>query len=487
MLLRRIMASPRRREAQRGQSIVLVMMLVVVLGVAVAGVLGVALAASNGTARQTRGDAALAAADAGAKLYMARLAADGTYYLHYVDRAEDPRAGVSDLACTGAKTLAGVLWGGATSWRYCGSSSTWTPLQRVNLGQAAYSLRITPPQGASDLVTIQSTGRVLTGNGTPVVRSVQAQVRPQSLADFQAVSQKSISYGSTATTTGKIYSAQDVNHDGMAKAEVYAQGRVTGSGTFARGLFDSRSSPSISQIFPQVISFSQFLADLTTLKDAATAAGANQGLFNDPTVGGWLVQFRADATAAIWKIKLGTDLGTSLTNAVSNCTTPLVVPVSDTQVMFFVQPVVVSSGTNPCGSGRLDSTVNGRVTVATPTDLYVGGNIAYAQSGDDVLGLISGDDLDIAQYTPSSLTWQAASLAMGTTGGQWHTDLSGSDGKHASMVFTGSQAMANGGYATMFTSRTYNYDPTLTYRRPPLFPTIDGTWSTQYWHEVTPP
>ena len=54
------------------------------------------------------------------------------------------------------------------------------------------------------------------------------------------------------------------------------------------------------------------------------------------------------------------------------------------------------------------------------------------------------------------------------------------------MTFTGSQAMYNGGSAPMFNSRFYNYDDTLVYQRPPLFPTIEGTWETVYWREVDP-
>jgi Tfp pilus assembly protein PilX len=478
-----------RTRAQRGQSIVSVMLLVAVLGIAVAATLGVALATTNGTARDARGDVALQAADAGVRAYMARLAADGSYWDHYVDKAEDPRSLSTDTSCTGTKKAAGSAWTSGTLWKYCGTSSTWVSLQNARYGQASYSLRITPPSTGSDIVTILSTGRVQpSGGGVARYRSVSAQVRPTSLSDFQAISQVSISYGSTATTGGKIYSAQNVTHDGLAKAAVYAQGRVTGSGTFQKGKYDSTTNPSISQIYPQVISFSQFTSALATLKDAALSAGTNQNYFDDSTVGGWLVQLRSDGTASIWKLKKNYDLGASMTSAmVSNCTTPLVVTTTDYEPMWFQQPVVISSGTNPCGSGRLDSTVNGRITIGTPTDLYVGGNISYQQAGDDVLGLISGDDLDITRYTPSTLTWTAATLAMGQSGGQWHTDSQSADGNHSSMTFTGSQAMANGGYATMFSSRTYNYDPNLLYTRPPLFPIVDGTWATVYWREVTPP
>jgi hypothetical protein len=155
--------------------------------------------------------------------------------------------------------------------------------------------------------------------------------------------------------------------------------------------------------------------------------------------------------------------------------------------MYFEQSVIVSDGstkTDSCGgsTGPRPSTVNGRVTVATKANVYVGGNIAYSAPGDDVLGLIAANEVIIAKYAPSVLSWRAASLAQGD---QWHTyDGSGS---HTSMLYTGSQTMRNGGYATMFDSREYRYDETLQRLRPPFYPILEGSWETFYWREVKPP
>ena len=54
-------------------------------------------------------------------------------------------------------------------------------------------------------------------------------------------------------------------------------------------------------------------------------------------------------------------------------------------------------------------------------------------------------------------------------------------------VGTGSQTTSDGGYASMFDSRTYNYDETLQRLRPPFYPILEGTWATYYWREVLPP
>ena len=398
---------------------------------------------------------------------------------HYVDQAEDTRLDPTD----GNRAYPpGSAWpAGKTTWTY--STASWTDIQPATdrFGKAQYRLRISPPS-SSDVVTIRSVGRTLGSGANVRTRAVQAQVRPGSLADFQALSNTSISYGSTATTTGKIYSASNVNHDGTAKGTVYAVNRVTGNSSFEGGRYDSTTNPTTAQLYPSGVPFSQFTDDLASIKTAATAQG---NLFDDSTAKGWLVQFTAAGKANIWRITSGTSaaLASTLTLSAADCnsSTTYSRTLTNFSVMWFVQPVVIGSGVNPCGTGALDSVVNGRVTIGTADDVYVGGNISYQTSGDDTLGLIATSDLIITDYAPSTMTWRAATLAQT---GQWKTN--GSNGSKNSMTFTGSQAMYNGGSAGMFDSRIYNYDDTLVYQRPPLFPTIEGTWETVYWREVDP-
>jgi hypothetical protein len=469
-------------KRQRGQSIVAVIGVTAVMGVLVATALGVALHSNNGSARDARGDAALQAADAGVDTYLARLVADPRYWDHYVDEAEDPRYASTNTTCTGsALKQPGASWTSGTTWKYCGTSSTWIQIQSANYGPVSYSLRVTPPAGTSDIVTIQATGRAgVAGAKSTVTRSVQAQVRPSSVADFQAISNVGISYGTTATTDGKIYSNQYVIHNGtdLPTSPIFAPTVSPHSSSLQGGYFDSTTNPSFADKFPTPISFSTFQSSLTTIRDAAISQSL---YFDDSSLDGWLVQFVSGGTVNIWKItNTSNGLGRDFT---LNCTKQTKSITSYT-LMYFNQPVVVGTGSNPCDAQRrpLDSVVDGRVTIATPGDLYVGGNISYAASGDDVLGLIAGDDLIIGTYAPDTMTWRAATLAQT---GQWVTATG--DGSHSSMTFTGTQAMRDGGSAAMFDTRTYRYDSTQLYLRPPLFPTLGGSWVTQYWHEVTPP
>ena len=76
---------------------------------------------------------------------------------------------------------------------------------------------------------ILSTGR-RTGS-TKEMRVIETKVRPTSLADFYRVVNGNVSWGSGATTNGKIYANGNIDHDGTAAANMYAQGQISGGYT----------------------------------------------------------------------------------------------------------------------------------------------------------------------------------------------------------------------------------------------------------------
>ncbi|MFN8108817.1 MAG: hypothetical protein U0Y82_03100 [Thermoleophilia bacterium] len=452
-------------------------------------------AGTDQSTRAAREDVATQAAEAGVNLYMSRIVEDPTYADSYVDTAEDPRTDSQN----GTVVNPGNAWATGHTWTYAGGSSTWVPLNDARFGKASYSLRITinPSQTG---VWVQSTARVMpSGQKNAIVRSVQARVAPLSLTDFQMIADADIVYGNTATTTGKIYSTGDVTHQGTAKAQVYAKhlvcrnsspcgGSQATNGAFQAGAWDSTTNPTVSSVLPP-IDFTSFTKDLTLIKAAAQATGVYK---NDATASGWLLQFLANGTAKIWKITGNPNLNTSV--GTLGCPTTVTLPSGGNPGYFyFEQPVVVGQGagingtynpTDACGgSGQRASVVNGRVTVASSNNLYVGNDISYNQPGDDILGLISAKAMYVADYTNNNLTWSAATLAQA---GQWLGV--GANGSHnGTMTFTGSTATRDGGAMSMFDYRNYNYDPNLQVLRPPLFPQLDDTWAVQSWRVVTPP
>lgn len=476
-----------RRESQRGSSLPVVLGVIMVLTMLVAVSLTIARDSTNDAARAGRNDVALQVADAGVNRYISRLVEDPRYWDHFVDQAEDPRVDVN-----GVVYPPGSPWVPGTPWTYAGPPVTTTEIQDARFGKATYSLRITPPPAGSDVVTVQSHGGVNRDGGLGETRTIQSQILPTSIADFQMISNKAITYGSAATTTGKVYSSEIVNHLGVAKAPVYGQSRVCSSSSgcssssypssvFQAGAYDSNSTPSFSDKFPTPIDFSQFTRAIVDIKDAAQAGGIYKA--NDPAVSAWLLQFMSNGTVKIYKAR-----GTQVGNSLSGLGCPEVRSVPANGAMYFEQSVIVSDGNtfqDDCNtSGPRHSVVDGRVTVATPGNVYIGGNIAYETEGDDVLGLIATNDIIFTRYTPTNTSVRAATLAQY---GLWRTWLSSPTSGHNQLVYTGSQTTNQGGYASQFANRDYNYDPVLRFLRPPFYPIIEGSWETRYWREVTDP
>lgn len=481
----------RRRAHQRGSSLITTIALTGVLALLVMASLSFARSGTSQTAYQGRGDIAIQVADAGVNRYISRLVEDPRYYDRWIDLAEDPR-----IDPYGVVHAPGTAWTPGVPWTYSGPSQTWVEMQEARFGEAAYSLRVSPPPPGSDLVTVLSTGRADRTSPRPVTRTIQSQIHPTSIADFQMISNSTIKYGSTATTTGKLYSAEDINHQGVARAPAYAQHWTCSSNYFAcpspstpasvfqAGAYNAVTTPSFRDKFPTPIDFNHFTRSRLDIKDAAEAGGT---AWNDPTANAWMVQFLADGRARVWRITNTSDIGRQIGSGGYQC--PVTVNVPSNGAMYFEQSVIVSDGStrvDNCGatSGPRTSTVNGRVTIATKANVYIGGNIGYASSGDDVLGLIAGGEIVIAKYTPRNLTWRAASLAQS---GQWRTYQGSNDGAHDKMTYIGSQTTSDGGYASMFNEREYSYDETLQRLRPPFYPILEGSWETYYWREVRPP
>jgi hypothetical protein len=120
--------------------------------------------------------------------------------------------------------------------------------------------------------------------------------------------------------------------------------------------------------------------------------------------------------------------------------------------------------------------------VASNNDVVIGGNIDYVTSGTDTLGLMAKGDMLVAQWAPATLNWRGATLAQT---GKWQSAPNAPVGSHnGTMTFTGSTAAINGGQMSMFTTRVYQYDPTLAYLQPPWFPTITQAYTVELFREL---
>ena len=486
------MKTPRTHLAEeQGIALVLVIIIGLVL-TTVSAVLMTALvsnttSSSHAVVRQQ----SFQAAEAGLDSYASKLIEDGLFYAHYVAPGESTRKD----AVSGTLVSAGNPWTYGLSWTYPNVHDWASTAQLPN--NYEYNLQITPPTSGAcatptsplcGAITITSTGRPHADSNTSDWREVEATIRPSSISDYYRIVDGDVSFGSTTTTNGKVYAAGNITHDGTATANLYAGGQVTGSTTYAgtptATHYDSTTTPPVSQVVPP-LNFSSFLASVSTISAVAKKAGTgltnlNGQYFDTATVAGvvtatqknypaWVLTFNSNGTFSIKACKpsSGSDPAAGA-SPMSICGSAATFNVPANGAIYSPQTIVVQG------------TEVGRVTVGSANDIDIGGPLAPQTSGTDVLGLVATNDVYVAQYVPSTLTWSAAICVIN---GTWQTDVS--DGSHSTMNFSGSSTTANGGDMTMFATRNYNYDPNLLKLPPPWFPQLQA-YTTVFFREITP-
>ncbi len=422
-------------------------------------------------------DAAYQAAEAGVDDYISKLIDDRLYFVHFVHPGEATRRATASARLVAA----GQTWqqSDGNAWTYPNGKDHWFGSAKLGNGYE-YSLEIMPPTVSQPQIEILSTARPVNDADTRDWRELEVRVRQSSLSDFQMVADANITYGVGATTYGKIYAGIDasnvkhnVTHNGTAYGDIYAEGSVLGSTTMMGGA-QKYDQTNIRSIIKSPINFNSFLASLVDIRNAAGAGGIVEDV---ATVNAWKMTFQSNGQVLVQSCtkSAGKPIGDAA--PVCGAATPLNIPANG--AIYTGQPVIVSG------------VVNGRVTIGSASDIYIGGNLSYLQDGDDVLGLVASHSLIVAQWVPSTLNWRAATIAQSGTWRSYGFDpQTGSepdyvgDFKLASATFTGSTATYGGGSMGLFGTRVYQYDSTLVYLPPPWFPTIQDAYTIVLSREV---
>jgi hypothetical protein len=452
--MRPIHARPFSRLARQedGFAMAIVVLLTSVLAILSVSLMTLATSETQRSSQNNRREAAFQAAEAGVEDYIAKMVDDRLYYLHQVHPGEATRQDSG-----GGIVAAGQVWNLGLVWTYPNGSDAWRTLPNGY----EYSLQITPASLADPTIGIVSTGR-RTGTVNET-RVVETKIRPSSLADFYRVVDGNVGWGSGATTNGKIYANGNIDHDGTAAANMYAEGNITGSYTLQNGAQAYNSSTIRSQI-KNPINFANFVTSFVDVKSAAQANSPSMH-FNDVSKAAWKIVFNSNGTFTIQPC--GKTSGRDVADTAPTCTSGSTYPVPANGAIYTDQTALVSG------------TVNGRVTIASTVDIVIGGDISVASASDDVLGLAATTDVVIAKWVPSNLSWQCSVLAQT---GTWKTYTQG--GSHNNMYFRGSSATKNGGSMTMFNTRDYGYQQDLQYLPPPWFPTVEDAYTVVLFREL---
>jgi hypothetical protein len=437
---------------------------VLILGVLLLSLASIIVQRTTTEARQSISaaeyGAALHAAEAGVNDYIAKVTEDHLYYGHEVHPAEDRRTRTA-----GGTIASGQPWPGDPTWTYATADryQSWRPVGAAD-SQYEYNLVVSPPGGGTVAITVTATGRKR--SDPRVRRSIEVQFQGTSVADFQMLSAASVSYGSAATTNGKVYSKINVNHDGLATKGVYAEGNITGSGTFQDDKCNGSGSTGCK--FSDVmkpIDFNTFSGSLTEVRRASQSSGGG-GIYLDLAgISSYRITFHAAGTLTVEKCTSGTG-DDAAPSGCSNHLTNVAVP--SIGAIYATKNVLVKG------------TLKGRVTIVSTDNIVIIDNIAYANGMQDVLGLIADENIYVADYTPNTLTWYGAVIARSGRYAQYDC----STGKSGTYTHVGAVATANGGCMSGYATRVYNYDVNLQFLQPPFFPVLEEAYKILRYREI---
>ncbi|MCP9486942.1 MAG: hypothetical protein MSC30_13890 [Gaiellaceae bacterium MAG52_C11] len=489
---------------ERGAAMMLVVFAMGVLAVLGTGLISNLTDESKRSGTATNRQLAFQAAEAGLDDYLAKLVDNRIYYLQYVHPGESTRRDTATAnvvgvtgACTTSSKPAPVTWAYGRDWTPPNGKDRWCQVS----DNFEYNLQITPPQSVgntTEAVRIVATGRKI--GSTIDQRSIETYADFSSVADYQMLSDASVTYGSDATTTGKIYSANNICHNGIAYANLYAENAITCTPTLLNGAvtFNSATIPTP----PKGTNFAALQVALVDVQRAADVGGILLDDYDSPLFNGWRVTFQSTGTVLVQScIKLLTfDLAaaTPICGGLGSYQATRALP---TNGAIYATKTVIISGPGASGNDG-PSTVNGRVTVASGDDIVIAGNIGYVNPvacacGDDVLGMVAQNSVYVANWAPNALTWRGASLARLYQWRAWEcNNLPGRTGTGSTMTYYGSTitngttgnpdrgGSTGGGCMSSYDTRYYNYDETLLYLPPPWFPTIDTPYTFQLFREL---
>lgn len=451
-----------RRDDDAGGAIVLVL----VIGVLLLSFASMIVQRTATEARQALSaseyEAVLHAAEAGVNDYIAKVTEDHLYYGHQVHPAEDRRTRL-----TGDTVAPGAAWPGDQTWTYAAADrrQTWRPVGNTS-SLYEYNLMVVGPGNNTLAITVTATGRKRTN--PQVTRSLEVQFQGTSVADFQMLSNASVSYGSAATTNGKIYSNANVAHDGTANQGVYAYGQITGGGTFNGERCDTDGTPGgclFSSKFSQQINFASFSSAGSEVYRASQSV-SGKGIYLDTTSSIFAYQLTFNSTGTVTIETCSSGVATQ--SSAPTCTGPVTKDVPTIGAIYSTKNVIVKG------------TLKGRVTIASTGDIVIGAGLTYANGQQDVLGLIAESNIYIAGWVPNTITWYGAVIAR--TGQYKQADCAAT--KTGTYTHVGAVATANGGCMSGFATRVYQYDTNLQFLQPPFFPVLEEAYKILRYREV---
>lgn len=359
-------------------------------------------------------------ADAGLNAYLYELRRNPTYYL------TNPTLGPTTL-----------------------EDGTWTATVEA-LGGPGAPIKITSVGGVPSL---------------GATRTVVAEVRFPTYADYVFLADDLVRIGKEATIDGQVRSNGDIENAG------HITGKATAAGTVKLTDANAKIDGGYLSNQPE-INFGELSADTTAMQKAAQAAGT---YFNASTGHGFLCEF-AGSMVNISEV-------TAINSKTGKLTTVLItsMPIPAEGLLYFQQPVWVK-GTYSC-----------QVTVCSADTLWIPDNLVPADpKSDQVLGLVAKNDILVPTWYDAMPENMKITAAMLSEKGSIKADMQANQTKTSLTILGALAYMDFGGFATTsgstvtsgFQTRIYDYDERLQVVPPPMYPIVrDGSLKVATWFE----
>lgn len=330
----------------------------------------------------------------------------------------------------------------------------------TTLDDGEWTVTATPPTTPGGPLVLTATGTIPNLNAT---RSIVAEVRFPTYAEYMFLSDADLNIGADAVITGRIRSNGNITNAGRVTGRATAAGTIatSGGGSFEGG-YDA--------LQPKV-DFSQVTVDMQVMRQTAEASGT---YYASSGGSGFKVVANGDRVQ-INRVTGGLSTGNLTTQVIA------LVNVPSSGVLYFNEDVWVSG------------TYSTKLTIASSRDIYVDGNLDPADMhSTDTCGLVAQRNIIVPSWypnLPTNMTLTAAMLAQtGSIYGDYHNGVT-----KTKITITGSMAYSDYGYFALysgstvvagFKARSYTYDPRLEIEPPPSYPRLrDGTLKVSTWFE----
>jgi len=389
-----------------------------------------------------------------------------------------------------------------------------------------FSLMITPPISGSTKVRIESTGTPSTS--PPVSRKIAVELAIPSLAKYAVVANDNMRFGQGTEVFGPIHSNggvrfdgfahnvissslatyDDPDHSGAQEFGVHTHVLVNGSvdNTFRAAEAPPNVVPNRSDVYEAGRQFpvpaADFVGLTTNLAQIKTNAQSAGRYLAASGAQGYQIILKTNDTFDVYRV-------TSLVSPSSQCTSGSVIGWGTWSInnkTFLANYPIPANGLvfvedNVWVEGIINTA---RVTIAsgkfpdnpsTRPDIIVNNDLLYTNyDGQDVVALISQDNITVGMVSDTNLRIDAAMVAQNGRVGRFYYPGPGNSTcapyhSRSSITLYGMIATnLRYGFAYTdgngYTTRNINYDANLLYGPPPSFPLTSSQYEIISWEEM---